>query len=144
MTKTYSLTYYGIFYAWCRIYFNNCCRVVWLQSLLNFQLGATTFGMTTLSIKGLYMTLSISDTRHNRHSIKTLTLCWVSYFINYLLSWVSLLIILHVVMLSFVMLNFNMLIVIVMSEAFYLLLSWVSMCWMSLWWVSWRLQVSML
>jgi len=37
------------------------------------------FGATTLSIRGLFVTVSINDTEHNN----ALLLCWVSHFIYY-------------------------------------------------------------
>jgi hypothetical protein len=41
-----------------------------------------TFSIITLSIKGLYVTLSICDIQHNNAmSIGWLSLCWVSHFI---------------------------------------------------------------
>ena len=48
-------------------------------------LSITTFSLMTLSLKGLYVTLSIKDTKHNN----ALPLCWVSHLIYCYAEWVS-------------------------------------------------------
>ncbi len=76
----------------------------------------TTHSITTLSIKGLYMTLSINDSQHNW----TLTITMLC------------------IMLSFIMLNVSFNLLLCWVSLCWMSLCWVSLCWMSLCWVSWR------
>ncbi len=92
-----------------------------VKLLARMPLGGTTLTIMTLSIKGWYVTLTLSDSQQNgtQHS-NSLPLCWVSCFIYYKLN---------VVMLNVIML----------SVTFYLLVCRLSLCW-----VSWRLPLGLL
>jgi hypothetical protein len=111
-----------------------CCWVEWKSPNKVFngrrRGGATTISITTLNIKGLYVTISISDTQHNNIVIMLgvvmlsvafyLLPCWVS------LCWMSL---------CWVSLCWMSLCWVSLC---WMSLCWVSLCWMSLCWMSWR------
>ncbi len=98
--------------------------IEWSQ---NNPFGATTiskmtFSKTTIGIKGLNVTLGISNTQHKPHSAWIITLCHYTECRS-----------LFTIMINVIMLSIIMLSVIILSVNLYL-----PLCWMSLCWVLWR------